>query len=77
MTQVAILDYGLGNIRSVKKGLEKAGAKAVITSDCEEMMASDGVVLPGVGAFSEGMEQLADMKGALFEFVLECRCFLK
>lgn len=69
MTQVAILDYGLGNIRSVKKGLEKAGAKAVITSDCEEIMASDGVVLPGVGAFSEGMEQLDDMKGTLFEFV--------
>lgn len=69
MTRVVILDYGLGNLRSVKKGLEKAGAKTIITSDLEVMASADGVVLPGVGAFSEGMEKLKEMKSALYEYV--------
>ncbi|MDD4126556.1 MAG: imidazole glycerol phosphate synthase subunit HisH [Methanomicrobium sp.] len=69
MTQVVILDYGLGNLRSVKKGLEKAGAQTVITSDLEIMASADGVVLPGVGAFSEGMEKLKEMKSALYDYV--------
>lgn len=69
MTQVAILDYGLGNLRSVKKGVEKAGASVFITSDVEEMATADGVVLPGVGAFSEGMEKLNEMKKALMNYV--------
>ena len=69
MTQVVILDYGLGNLRSVKKGLEKAGAQTIITSDLEIMASADGVVLPGVGAFSEGMEKLKEMKNALYDYV--------
>jgi glutamine amidotransferase len=69
MTRVAILDYGLGNLRSVKKGVEKAGASVFITSDVEEMATADGVVLPGVGAFSEGMEKLNEMKKALMNYV--------
>jgi glutamine amidotransferase len=60
--KVAIIDYGLGNLRSVIRGLEKAGSAAVITSDAAEIAASDGIVLPGVGAFSEGMEQLGALK---------------
>ncbi|MBP2132510.1 glutamine amidotransferase [Methanomicrobium sp. W14] len=71
MTQVVILDYGLGNLRSVKKGLEKAGAQTTITSDLKVMDSADGVVLPGVGAFSEGMEKLCDMKAALCDYVKE------
>ena len=47
MTQVVILDYGLGNLRSVNKGLEKAGADTVITSDLDVMADADGVLLPG------------------------------
>lgn len=69
MTRVIILDYGLGNLRSVKKGLEKAGAEAQISSDLDVMASADGVVLPGVGAFSEGMEKLEKMKSALYEYV--------
>jgi len=69
MTQVVILDYGLGNLRSVKKGLEKAGAETIITSDLEVMGSANGVVLPGVGAFSEGMEKLSDMKNAICDYV--------
>jgi imidazole glycerol-phosphate synthase subunit HisH len=60
--KVAIIDYGLGNLRSVIRGLEKAGSAAVITNDTAEIAAADGIVLPGVGAFSEGMEQLGTLK---------------
>ena len=60
--KVAIIDYGLGNLRSVIRGLEKAGSAAVITNDASEIAAADGIVLPGVGAFSEGMEQLGILK---------------
>ena len=48
----------MGNLRSVQKGLEKAGAKAVVTSDPKQIDAADGVVLPGVGAFGRCMENL-------------------
>ena len=59
---VVIIDYGLGNLRSVKKGLEAAGADATITGNAEEIAAADGIVLPGVGAFHEGMDQLGPLK---------------
>ena len=65
MTQIAIIDYGLGNLRSVMRGLEKAGARTTITSRAEEIAAADGLVLPGVGAFREGMEQLGPLKAAV------------
>ncbi|MCK9581360.1 MAG: imidazole glycerol phosphate synthase subunit HisH [Methanoregula sp.] len=65
MTKIAIIDYGLGNLRSVIRGLEKAGAQAIITSDAAEIAAADGLVLPGVGAFSEGMEQLGPLRATV------------
>ncbi|HOT94644.1 MAG TPA: imidazole glycerol phosphate synthase subunit HisH [Methanoregulaceae archaeon] len=58
MKRVAVVDYGLGNLRSVTRGLERAGADVRLTSDPEEVLAADRVVLPGVGAFHEGMAQL-------------------
>ena len=61
-TTIAIIDYGLGNLRSVVRGIENGGARAVITSDAGEIAAADGIVLPGVGAFHEGMEQLGALK---------------
>jgi len=67
MTQIAIIDYGLGNLRSVIRGLEKAGARAIITCSAEEIAAADGLVLPGVGAFHEGMEQLGPLQSAVVE----------
>jgi glutamine amidotransferase len=69
MTTVAILDYGLGNLRSVMRGLERAGARTTITSDIEEITVADGVVLPGVGAFSEAMGQLGTLEEALLGYV--------
>ncbi|MCK4269570.1 MAG: imidazole glycerol phosphate synthase subunit HisH, partial [Methanogenium sp.] len=71
MTTVAILDYGLGNLRSVMRGLERAGARTIVTSDLDIITSADGIVLPGVGAFSEGMEQLGEMKRTLLEYVAD------
>jgi glutamine amidotransferase len=48
---IAVVDYGMGNRRSVEKALERAGARALITRDHGELEAADGVVIPGVGAF--------------------------
>ena len=56
MTSIAVLDYGLGNLRSVFRGLCAAGASPVITNDAEVISSADGILLPGVGAFAEGME---------------------
>jgi len=55
---IAIIDYGMGNLRSVQKGLERAGFEALVTRDVGEIHSARGVVLPGVGAFSACMENL-------------------
>jgi glutamine amidotransferase len=57
--QVAIVDYGLGNLFSVKQACEHAGLRAIITSSRQEITAADAVVLPGVGAFGDAVETLA------------------
>jgi glutamine amidotransferase len=56
--RIAILDYGMGNLRSVEKALEHVGAGAEITSDAGAARAADGLVLPGVGAFPKAMEEI-------------------
>ena len=55
---IAIIDYGMGNLRSVQKGFERCGLSAVVTRDPGEIQSARGVVLPGVGAFSACMENL-------------------
>lgn len=55
---ITVIDYGMGNLRSVQKGLERSGFVAEITRDCERIAIADGVVLPGVGAFHSCMENL-------------------
>jgi glutamine amidotransferase len=55
---IAVLDYGIGNLRSAQKGLERVGADAVLTDDPAVVDAAAGVVLPGVGAFGRCMEAL-------------------
>jgi glutamine amidotransferase len=62
VTRIAILDYGMGNLRSVEKALERAGAEAVITNDHEQARAADGLVLPGVGAFARAMERISELE---------------
>lgn len=65
--EVVIVDYGLGNLRSVTRGLERAGADVSLSSDPAEFDAADGIVLPGVGAFSEGMENAGPFRDALVD----------
>jgi glutamine amidotransferase len=55
---IAIIDYGMGNLRSVQKGLERVGIDAIVTRDVSQIRSARGVVLPGVGAFSACMENL-------------------
>ncbi len=55
---IAIVDYGVGNLRSVAKALERVGAEVRVTSDADEISSADGVVLPGVGAFGKCMDNL-------------------
>ena len=55
---VIVVDYGMGNLRSAQKGLEKVGVPAVVTSDPEAVRSADAVILPGVGAFKDCMANL-------------------
>ena len=57
---IAVLDYGIGNLRSAQKALERVGADAVLTDDPKVVESAAGVVLPGVGAFGRCMEALRD-----------------
>jgi imidazole glycerol-phosphate synthase subunit HisH len=58
--RICILDYGMGNLRSVEKALEHVGAAATISSDPEAVRSADGVILPGVGAFPKAMERVRE-----------------
>jgi glutamine amidotransferase len=58
---IAVVDYGMGNRRSVEKALEHVGARAAITRDHDEIAAADGVVVPGVGAFPKAMRNLREL----------------
>ena len=55
---IAIIDYGMGNLRSVQKGFEKVGSEAVVTADPRVVLEADKIVLPGVGAFRDCMRNL-------------------
>ncbi len=55
---IAIIDYGMGNLRSVQKAFEKVGHQALVTSDPAEVAAAAKVVLPGVGAFEDAAAEL-------------------
>jgi glutamine amidotransferase len=70
-TRIAILDYGMGNLRSVEKALEHVGVTATITYDPAEARAADGLILPGVGAFPRAMERVRER--GLDELIVERR----
>ncbi len=55
---IAVVDYGMGNLRSMAKAIEHVGGEPVLTSDEAEIRAAERIVLPGVGAFGEAMENL-------------------
>lgn len=55
---IAIIDYGMGNLRSVQKGFERVGHEAIVTDDPAEVQRASKVVLPGVGAFEDAIAEL-------------------
>ncbi|MGA2470362.1 MAG: imidazole glycerol phosphate synthase subunit HisH [Solirubrobacteraceae bacterium] len=67
--RVGVVDYGMGNRRSVEKALEHVGASVVVSSDVALLGACDGLVVPGVGAFPKAMENLAAL--GLDELIVE------
>jgi glutamine amidotransferase len=75
---IAIIDYGMGNLRSVQKGFEKIGAEAVVTADPQVVLQADKVVLPGVGAFRDCMRNLeqAGFVEPILRVIAEGRPFL-
>ena len=58
---IAIIDYGMGNLRSVQKALENVGAKTLLTNDPVQVLNADKVVLPGVGAMAPAMQKLQEL----------------
>jgi glutamine amidotransferase len=58
VSEVTVIDYGVGNLLSVQRGLEHCGANVVLSADPEQILAAKRVVLPGVGAFSNAMQAL-------------------
>jgi len=62
VASIAILNYGMGNLRSVEKALERVGAEVVVTADPQAAGAADGVILPGVGAFPAAMRRLRELE---------------
>ncbi len=69
MKRIVVVDYGLGNLRSATRGLERAGADVLVTADPAAYDRADGLVLPGVGAFKSGMQNVQGKKRALYEAV--------
>lgn len=61
MTTIAVVDYGMGNRRSVEKALEHVGAQPQITRDHRRLQDADALVVPGVGAFPQGMHNLVEL----------------
>jgi glutamine amidotransferase len=68
MRTVTIIDYGMGNLRSVQKGFEKVGSAALVTADPREVEQAERLVLPGVGAFRDCMDNLR--QGGFIEPIL-------
>jgi len=71
LPQVSVVNYGVGNLRSVKKGLEKSGAKVLITDDPKDLNKSDAIVLPGVGAFAAAVKNLAPLSDVVKQSVTD------
>lgn len=76
--RIAVVDYGIGNLRSAHKALVRVGADARLTSSADDIIGADAVVLPGVGAFGACMEALRarNLEAVIREFVATGRPFL-
>jgi glutamine amidotransferase len=75
---IAIIDYGMGNLRSVEKGFLKVGANVTVTNRPDVVQKADAVVLPGVGAFKDCMKELShlDLTGAVVDSIKKGKPYL-
>jgi glutamine amidotransferase len=75
---IAVIDYQMGNLRSVQKALERVGHEAVVTSDPEDVARADKIVLPGVGAFEDAIAELRrrELVGPIVEAIDRGKPFL-
>src|SRR5688500_10571171 len=75
---IAIIDYQMGNLRSVQKAFEHVGGEAVITSNVDDLWRADKVVLPGVGAFRDAIGELRrrDLVNPIREIIASGKPFL-
>ncbi len=75
---IVVVDYGMGNLHSARKGLEKVGAAVVVSGDPGVVAAADGIVLPGVGAFRDCMANLAQARlvNAIYDTIAVGKPFL-
>ncbi|MFW6110707.1 MAG: imidazole glycerol phosphate synthase subunit HisH [Thermoproteota archaeon] len=69
MPQISVVDYGVGNLRSAKRGLEKASAEVLITHNPHDILGSDAIVFPGVGAFSAAVKNLTPLTSTVIQSV--------
>ena len=76
--KIAIIDYGIGNVRSILNAFENQGADVFLTNSKDEILKSDGLVLPGVGAFSHGMNNLEyyDLVDVIKKYVVSDKPFM-
>jgi len=64
---VAVVNYGVGNLRSIRKGLEKSGAQVKVTHNPNDLRSADAIVLPGVGAFAPAVKNMAPIADVVAE----------
>lgn len=78
MAVIAVIDYDMGNLHSVCKGLENAGATPVVTDSASEIARAEGIVLPGVGAFDPAVDHLRSrqLEGPIREAIASGKPFL-
>ncbi len=76
--KIAILDYGIGNVKSICNALNNIGADTVLTADEKEILDADAAILPGVGAFAKGMQNLAEsnLVNVIHKFVATGKPFM-
>lgn len=78
LVKVAIIDYGMGNLFSVQRACEHANMEALITSEKEEILSADAIILPGVGAFGDAMRNIRklDLAGLLKDLAIGGKPFM-
>lgn len=73
---IAIIDYGSGNLKSIRNGFQHIGADVVITQDKKELEKADAMILPGVGAFGTAMQNLTKYKETIYQHINDGKPFL-